>query len=246
MRRWLLWLAITGCFSEGSDPPSECTPGDPGCDCASDGSCTEGNECVAAIDKCVPTDCTPGSRTCTCADGNECLGMLMCREGVCLDPPPETTGDPTNASSSPSTTDATVTGPMTSSPGTDTVTDTSMPTGTGSATESSVDTTNDDADTGNPSTTSTGSETGTVDCVQCLIDASTNMDCATTFANCSNDTDGDGCGGIYECVIDHEGTPQECCDLHNGTMSGHLLWAAFTNCAQDNDCMQACFFTCPV
>lgn len=242
MRRWLLLLATTGCFSEGSDPPSTCTPGEPGCDCASDGSCVDGNECVAAIDKCVPTDCTPGSRTCTCADGNECLGMLTCQEGVCLDPPPETTGDPTHASTAPSTSDAT--GPMTSSPGTDTVTDTSMPTGTGSATDSPTGTTLDDADTGNPSTMSTGSETGAVDCVQCLIDASTNMACADSFNTCTDDSAPGGCSDLYTCATTTGATVQDCCVANQDTDFGHIYWGAFAQCAQENECMNACYLMC--
>lgn len=245
MRRWLLLLATTGCFSEGNDPPSECSPGEPGCDCASDGTCVEGSECVAAIDKCVPKDCSPGSRTCTCAEGNECLGMLTCQEGVCLDPPPETTGDPTNASSA-QTTDATNTGPMTSSPGTDTVTDT-MPSDTGTATEP-VDTGADMTATSDPSTTMNPAvDVGQpVDCVQCLIGASMQDDCSTATSNCIADTDMGGCYDLYTCATNGGGSVQECCDMHNATPMGHLYWSLFADCAQDQDCMMQCFLMCPV
>ncbi|HWB78486.1 MAG TPA: hypothetical protein VG755_26150, partial [Nannocystaceae bacterium] len=199
MRRWLLLVALTGCFSEASDVPSQCTPGEPGCDCASDGTCAEGNECVPSIDKCVPKDCTPGSRTCTCAEGDECLGMLTCQGGVCLDPPAETTGDPTNASSA-QTTDATNTGPMTSSPGTDTVTDTT-PVDTGTMTDPPMETGTDGTDDSSTMSTTVAVNDVPVmiDCVDCLIDASMNPSCSGFFDNCTGDSDPGGCGELYYC-----------------------------------------------
>lgn len=241
MRRWLVLLATTGCFSERNAPPSECTRGEPGCDCASDGTCADGSECVASIDKCVPEDCTPGSRTCTCAAGMECLGMLTCQGGVCLDPAPDTTADPTNASGA-QTSEASVTGPMTSSPGTDTVTDTSMPTSATAGTDSSVDT----GEEMTSASTTAPSDVGTVDCLQCLVEASADPMCTDAYGNCSDDSALGGCKGLYTCVVDQEAGLQECCETYNGTMTGHLLWSAFTSCAQDTACMGACYFTCPV
>jgi hypothetical protein len=251
MRRWLLLLAITGCFSEANDPPGACTPGEPGCDCTRDGTCVEGSECVASIDKCVPENCMPGSRTCTCAPGDECLGALTCQEGVCLDPQPETTGDPTNASTNPSTTDATNTGPMTSSPGTETVTDTvtdTMPSDTGTASEPTTDTGSEVSDdSSSVSTTMPIADVPVmVVCSECLVDASMNDACSSYFDNCAGDSEPDGCGELYICATTSGDSVQNCCDDNNGTMTGHILWGVFADCAQEHDCMMQCYLMCGV
>ncbi len=256
MWRLLLLLVFAGCFSETEDLPGEtCKDGEPGCDCTAEGTCLEGNECVASIDKCVPIDCTPGSRTCTCAEQMQCLGDLQCTGGVCLDPPPATTGDPTVASTTRDATDDTLTGPMTSSQDTETSPATVGPVDTGdtsgmssiSSTTDSPTSTDDMGSLSDPSVTaSSDSGVGPVDCEDCLF-ASANGACNTSAQTCFGDSAAGGCSDLFYCIVDETDTVSACCDANGETPMSHLFWGIFLDCAQMQECMMMCdAYDCPL
>jgi hypothetical protein len=64
---------------DGACVSSSCTPGELGCTCLTDGSCSAG-ECVSG----VCTDCQRGTEDCVCYDNNTCDAGYRCNaQGIC-------------------------------------------------------------------------------------------------------------------------------------------------------------------
>ena len=215
------WLASTliaaACFVE---PPTVtgCPRGEPGCDCDA-GSCEAGSECVASIDKCVPDDCTPGTHTCFCTENGACDGVLLCREGVCVN---EEMATGTGESAASSVTGST-------GPGDSSMSATSTPTTEVSESDpmtSSATSTSDDAgsgETGSGSATSTSSTGGgPMTCEECILQQWSGKTCVIEQGACVGNS---ACMDIYDCF--DVGGPS-CCGKDSTAWMG---WEDYIMCA---------------
>lgn len=235
----LALTVLAGCFSESSDTPGDpCVAGAAGCDCTPAGSCNDGLECVASIDKCVEDNCTPGDRNCTCSDAGLCFATLECRGGVCLDAIPDTTGGVTVADSGETNAPETGT-PTTSSPTTtvdpSTTVDSSATMTMGSST--SV-TEGEDVSSGSSGAMTSSSETIELSCYACLNAAAEDA-CAMQHGLCVGTG---GCAATSNCVLVQEDLLATCCAKVEVASE---VWNDFVTCAQTQDCMGQCDWSCP-
>lgn len=248
MRASRLWVALlaASCFSE-SPSSSACVDGDAACDCKSDGTCNDGNECIVSIDKCVPSGCTPGGESCTCVDG-DCLGDLVCGEGVCMAPDAASTGGTGATTGSVSDSVAETITEATTMPATSASSDPTIPPDTMSSDVTDAMTASASSDPTDPSDPTVVSETSqsesdsdsaSSECPAC-IEGAVDDDCSEPFGTCYNANN--GCNDVYDCVTTG-GDVTTCC-AHARGPAARADWNALIECVQMHDCAGNCHPTC--